>query len=138
MLIGSLTSHAELTKWLKHVRVEVLGVPQGAIASVAGGPSQSQVSRAESDPEFPLTGGLLRQLGSAFHQLSPVKFSVAAPSLVEAKTVAYAAAGLPVDVEARRCALRAARAAACGDQLVLGVDLVTDELIWGTSLGLTR
>ncbi|WP_157931871.1 hypothetical protein [Mycobacteroides abscessus] len=44
-------------------------------------------------------------------------------------------AGLPVDAEARRCALRAA---ACGDQVVLGVDLVTDELIWGTSLGLTR
>ncbi len=109
MLIESLTSHAELTKWLKHVRVEVLGVSQGAIASVAGGPSQSQVSRAESDPEFPLTGGLLRQLGSAFHQLAPVKFSVAAPSLVEAKAVAYAAGRA-----ARRRRGPSVRAQGCG------------------------
>lgn len=138
MRIYPLTSHAELSKWLKFVREQVVGASQLAMAKVVEGPSQPQVSRAESDPEFPLTQDLLRQLGAAFHQLAPDKFSKEAPSLVVAKAAAYAFTAPPADDRERQSALWKARTTAPATRMVLGVDLLTDELVTGTSLRLAQ
>lgn len=133
-----MVSHPVLTRWLQDVREHVLGASQLAISSVPGAPSQPQVSRAESDPDFPLTQDLLRRLGSAYHALAPNKFSEQAPSLVEAKAAAFAAAEPPVDDRERQDALWVAARANRGNQIVLGIDLATDEIVTGTSLRLAQ
>lgn len=133
-----MVSHPLLTRWLQDVREHVLGASQLAISSVPGAPSQPQVSRAESDPDFPLTQDLLRRLGSAYHALAPNKFSEQAPSLVEAKAAAFAAAEPPVDDRERQDALWVAARANRGNQIVLGIDLATDEIVTGTSLRLAQ
>lgn len=131
-------SHPLLTGWLLYVRKHVLGASQLAISSVEGAPSQSQVSRAESDPDFSLTPDLLRSLGAAYHALAPNQFSDQAPSLVEAKAAAYAAAEPPADDRERQSALWEASLANPGKQILLGVDLATEEMITGTSLRLAQ
>ncbi|WP_131806652.1 hypothetical protein [Mycobacteroides abscessus] len=132
------SAHPQLTRWLLHVRKHVLGASQLAISSVEGAPSQSQVSRAETDPDFLLTPVLLRSLGVAYHALAPNQFSDQAPSLVEAKAAAYAAAEPPADDRERQSALWEASVENPGKQLLLGIDLATQEMITGTSLRLAQ
>lgn len=132
-----ITRHQLLTRWFQHIREHVLAASQQAISSVPGGPSQPQVSRAESDPEFPLTQDLLRRLGSAYHHLAPNKFSEHAPSLVEAKAAAYTAAEPPVDDRVRQAELWATSTEP-RNHIVLGIDLATGGLITGTSLRLAQ
>jgi hypothetical protein len=133
MLTFPMPNTLEFGRRIYAIRTVELDVAQDRIAD-AGGPSAPQQSRIENGSDQPVSREFLLRYAAAAHALRPNKFSGQADSVFEALAAMYNAAADHGDAERSSVISKAARN--CGaDEIVLGFDLATDEII--TARGIT-
>lgn len=127
MLTLPMPNTSEFGRRIYAIRTTDLNVAQDRIAE-AGGPSAPQQSRIENGTDQPVSREFLLRYAVAAHAIKPNKFSAQAQSVFEAVAAAHHAATDHGDAERSATITRAARTARA-DEIVLGIDLATDEII---------